>query len=199
MKKLLAATMLVTVSGCLFAQAPAENAPAQAPAVEAAPAAQPAAEPAPAPAAEAQAPAPAIKVEKIVTAAGIEKKEPVGETAAFYKDTEKVYTWTRIIAENAPVKVKHAYYLGDKKMGEIEIPVNGSPWRIWSAKKVVPGSWKVEILDEKDAVLASAAFTVSAEARPEPPAAPAAEQQQAPAAPAAEQAPAAAPAPAQPN
>lgn len=160
MKNLLIATMLVSVSGYLYAQAPAVEAPpAQAPAVEAQ--AAPAAE----------APAPAIKVEKIVTAAGIEKKEPVNEASVFDKDTVKVYTWTRIIAENPPTRVKHVYYLNDKKMTEIEIAVGGSPWRIWSAKTVRPGSWKVEITDENDKVLSTAAFTVSDTAKVEAPAA----------------------------
>lgn len=160
MKKLLVATLLASVSGHLYAQAPAaETAPAQAPAVETA---------APAPA---QPAAPVIKVEKIVTAAGIEKKEPVSESSAFDKDTAKVYTWTRIVSDTVPAKVKHVYYLNEKKAGEIEIAVNGSPWRIWSAKNVRPGSWKVDVTDENDKVLSSVVFTVSETANAPAPAA----------------------------
>lgn len=156
MKTLLAATLLASVAGHLYAQPPAaQNAPGQSPAVETA-----------APPAEAQAAAPVIKVDKIVTAAGIEKKEPVNASSAFGKDTAKVYTWTRIVAETVPARVKHVYYLEEKKAGEIEIPINGSPWRIWSAKNVRPGSWKVDVTDENDKVLASAVFTVSDAATP---------------------------------
>lgn len=162
MKKLMIVTLLASVSGYLCAQAPApENAPAQAPAVEANAV----------PAAEAQAPAPAVKVDKIVTAMGIEKKEPVNESSVFDKDTTKVYTWTRIIADNAPTKVKHVYYLNEKKAGEIEIQVNGSPWRIWSAKNVRPGNWRVDVTDETDKVLTSVVFTVSDTAKADAPAA----------------------------
>lgn len=106
---------------------------------------------------------PAVKVEKVVTAAGVEKKEPVGEAMAFAKDTSRVFTWTRITAEQPPVKIKHVYYFDGKKAGEVELSVNSSPYRVWSSKAVWPGSWKVEVTDEAGAVLATSEFTVGDE------------------------------------
>ena len=143
----------------------------QTPAAEAKPQASEAVAPPPAPAAPAaEAPVSAIKVEKIVTAAAIEKKEPLDSATVFDKDTAQVFTWNRIISETVPAKIKHIYYRDGKKAGEITIKIGGSPWRIWSAKNVTPGSWKVEVTDENGAVLAEAAFTVSNEAKAEAPA-----------------------------
>ncbi|HOI42089.1 MAG TPA: DUF2914 domain-containing protein [Elusimicrobiales bacterium] len=104
----------------------------------------------------------AIKVERILTAAGVEKREPVGETAAFSGDTARVFTWTRISAEQTPTTVTHSYYFGDKKVAQVELAVNSSPYRVWSSKAVRPGDWKVEVTDETGKVLASVTFTVGA-------------------------------------
>lgn len=116
----------------------------------------------PAAAPEAAKAAPAIKVEKVVVAAGVENREPVGESAAFDMSAGKVYTWTKISAETTPAVIKHVYYLDGKMVREIELKVNGSPYRVWSWKNVTPGKWKVEVTDEAGAVLASSEFTVTA-------------------------------------
>lgn len=123
--------------------------------------AAPAAQPGPAPAA-------AVKVEKIVNASAVEKREPVGEAVSFAAG--KVYTWTKVTSENVPARIKHVYYKEGKKAAEIELAVNTSPCRTWSAKTVTPGSWKVEVTDEAGNVLTSAEFTVTgaaAEAAPQ--------------------------------
>jgi hypothetical protein len=100
-------------------------------------------------------------VEKIATAASVENREPVNETAAFDKATERVFTWTRVTAAQVPAKIKHVYYSDGKKVAEVELSVNSSPYRVWSSKAVRPGNWKVEVTDEDGAVLSSAEFTVS--------------------------------------
>jgi hypothetical protein len=102
-----------------------------------------------------------IKVEKIVAAVSVEKREPVGETSSFPAGTARVYIWTRITAQTAPVRIKHVYYHEDKKAAEVELAVNSSPYRVWSNKAVRPGSWKVEVTDETGVVLSSLTFSVA--------------------------------------
>ncbi|MDO8805100.1 MAG: DUF2914 domain-containing protein [Elusimicrobiota bacterium] len=109
---------------------------------------------------EEQKAAPAIKVEKIVTAASVENREPVGETSTFDSTTTQVYTWTKITSEQVPAAIKHVYYHNDKLVREITLSVNSSPYRVWSVKNVTPGNWKVDVTDEAGTVLASATFTV---------------------------------------
>lgn len=139
MKKTLLAVMLAAGSGYAYAQAPAQE---QAKAPEAA----------------------GIKVEKIVTAASVENREPVNETSAFDKTVGRVYTWTRVTTTEAPVKIKHVYYADGKKMAEVELNVNAKTYRVWSSKSVWPGDWKVEATDEAGNVLATVTFTVSSAA-----------------------------------
>ena len=144
MKKALFAVTFAAVSGYAYAQTPVQE-PLKTPA-----------------AAE-------IKVEKIVTASAVENREPVNETAIFDKTAGRVYTWTRITTTEAPVKIKHVYYVDDKKMTEVELNINAKVYRVWSYKAVWPGNWKVEVIDETGKVLAAAAFTVSNTAAAEAP------------------------------
>lgn len=59
-----------------------------------------------------------------------------------------------------------------KKAAEVELQIGGSPWRVWSAKNVRPGNWKVEVTDENGAVLAAAVFTVTENPKAEAPTTP---------------------------
>lgn len=110
-----------------------------------------------------QSAAPGIMVEKIVAAVSVENREPVGGTTVFPKETSRVYIWTKIAAPAAPVKVKHAYYYEGKKVAEVELAVNSSPYRVWSNKLVRPGSWKVDVTDEAGTVLTTLEFSVASE------------------------------------
>lgn len=146
MKKVLLALTFAALSGRAYAQAPAQE-PAQ-PQVQA-----PARQPADAPA--------GIRVDKMVTAASVENKEPVNEASSFDKTAVRVYTWTRITTTVIPVKIKHVYYADDKKVMEIALDVTANTYRVWSYKTVWPGSWRVEATDEAGKTLATAAFTVT--------------------------------------
>jgi len=115
----------------------------------------------PAAAPEAAKAAPTVKVEKLVIAASVENREPVGEAASFDKSAGKVFVWTKISAENTPVTIKHVYYHEGKMVREIELKVSSSPYRVWSWKNVTPGKWKVDVTDEAGTVLSSAEFTVT--------------------------------------
>ncbi|MBI4655694.1 MAG: DUF2914 domain-containing protein [Elusimicrobia bacterium] len=106
-----------------------------------------------------------IKVEKLTVCTGIENKEPVGEAVTFARETGKVYTWTKLSAKTFPTKIKHAYYVNQKKAGEIELAVKFSSFRTWSSKNVWPGAWKVEALDEAGNLLSVMEFTITSQSQ----------------------------------
>ena len=143
MRKVLFTVTLAAVFGYAYAQTPAgDTLPQGVPA--------------------AQTPAAAeIKVEKIVTAAAVVNREPVDENSVFDKTVGRVYTWTRIVAAEAPVKISHIYYADEKKVAEIELDIKAKTYRVWSNKSVWPGNWKVEVTDEAGSVLAAVTFTVA--------------------------------------
>ena len=155
MKKWLASVMMVAaVAAWSQAQAPAGNgnAPVAAPAdTKAAPA------------------KPAVKVEKIVVATGVENREATGEATTFGADVGQVYCWTKLTVAETPAKIKYVWSMGGKQVHEFPLDIT-SPGRWWAAKKVQTGSWKVEVQSESGESLGSVEFTVGGEAKAAAPA-----------------------------
>jgi len=100
------------------------------------------------------------KVEKIVVATSVDNHEPVGENKEFAASVGTVSCWTKITGATVPSKIKHVWYLGDKKVFEQSLDLKFASTRTWSTKSVKPGDWKVEVTDDAGTVLSSVTFTV---------------------------------------
>jgi len=155
MKKLLALAVLLAGSSLAWS-------------ADQAPAAAPAAVPAAANAADAAAAKPAsnavVKVVKLTLTTAIKDRKPADEAASF-SASFPVYAWARFTVTNPPGTVKFVWSNDGKKVSEWSTDIKAEQWRTWASKKVWPGAWKVEIQDESGASLASADFTVTAEAK----------------------------------
>ncbi len=92
------------------------------------------------------------------TCTSVKDRAPVGAADKFPASVGQVYCFS--LVTNGKDKVVHVWYHGDKEVFKTDLPVNGPRWRTWSAKKVQPGAWKVEVKDAAGAVLATANFTV---------------------------------------
>src|SRR5437867_1672541 len=59
--------------------------------------------------------------------------------------------------------IHHVWFNGDTQVGDVELHVDGSPWRTWS-RKTIPadwtGAWHVEVRDAAGTVLKRIDFTV---------------------------------------
>jgi len=102
-----------------------------------------------------------LRVNKIVTAAAVQNGEPVNESATFDKTVNRVYTWTEVETDSAPVKIKHSYYADNKQIAEVKLAVKAKSSRIWSSQRVWPGEWEVDVADEDGNVICITSFTVS--------------------------------------
>jgi hypothetical protein len=99
------------------------------------------------------------KVDSILFATGIESRVPVGVSNVFEPTTRKVFCWTKISIDRAPVTVKHVWYNGDEKVFEMPLRLKYASGRLWSYKTVTPGDWKVDVVNEAGEVIGSATFT----------------------------------------
>ncbi len=88
----------------------------------------------------------------------VKDRAPEGAADKFPASVGQVYCFS--LVTNGKDKVVHVWFHGDKEVFKTDLAVNGPRWRTWSAKKVVPGAWKVEVRDAAGAVLATASFTV---------------------------------------
>lgn len=112
----------------------------------------------------------APKVGEVLTAEvkvgkDVKDREVVDPGQEFPADVGSLVAWSKVTGAPAGAKttMKHVWFRDDKQVAEVELTVGGSPWRVWSQKKVAPGmagSWKVEVHGPDGATIGSATFTV---------------------------------------
>ena len=83
-----------------------------------------------------------LSIEDLVMCAAIEDREPSGIGTVFSSDSEKIYCFTKIIGATDTTSVNHVWYMGDKEVSKVSLPVKASPWRTWSSKLVNMGLGK---------------------------------------------------------
>jgi hypothetical protein len=118
-------------------------------------------------AAPAAAPAPSaapatLSVEAVLTSNVIDRA-PRDTVSSVPADVGSLTLWTRVTGGNPGTVIHHVWFRGDEQVGDVQLQVNGSPWRTWS-RKAIPaewtGQWRVEIRDHAGNVLQRIEFTV---------------------------------------
>ena len=112
----------------------------------------------------AQAPAATLAVEAQLCA-GVQERMPTGMADSFSPEIGQVYLWCKITGGSGSTTIKHVWYYNGQEKATVELTVNGSSWRTWSAKKILPewaGDWSVKILDASGAVLKELSFKIAA-------------------------------------
>lgn len=88
-----------------------------------------------------------------------------GEASSFPSTVGKVYVWSRVTGGAGESTVKHVYSHNGTEMASVELRINGSSWRTWSSKSILPswtGDWEVKVVDASGATIGSASFTIDA-------------------------------------
>jgi hypothetical protein len=96
-----------------------------------------------------------------VVCTSVADRAPVGAADRFPASVGKVICFSDV--RDGAGKVVHVWFRGDKQIFTIELRAQGSRWRTWSEKRILPewtGAWRVEVRSENGAVLAKAEFTI---------------------------------------
>ncbi len=102
-----------------------------------------------------------IHVSRMVVCESVENHEPVGEKSTFADTVSRIFCFTEIENARENTRVKHRWYYGETLKAEVTLPVYSASWRTFSSKRMLPswtGEWRVDLLDEKGAVLKSVHF-----------------------------------------
>jgi hypothetical protein len=102
-----------------------------------------------------------LAVEELVFCAAIKDRSPAGVADTFPADIYSVYCFTRLAGTRGATAIKHVWYRGETKIGEMGLAVKSLPWRTWSTKemrKEWKGDWRVDVLGPDGSVLASKKF-----------------------------------------
>ena len=98
---------------------------------------------------------------RVTVCTAVENREPVDAVTETGTSAGRVICWMKMESESVPTTVKHVWYAGDEKVGEVSLKVPSSPYRTWSSKNVWPGMWRVEVVSESGAVLDRKEFKVN--------------------------------------
>jgi hypothetical protein len=104
-----------------------------------------------------------LTLARMVAAAGVESREPLGAAERFSAQTERVYCFIEARDISEDVELTLRWYAGDKPVGEILLPLKqGAKWRTWAYKNLHgrKGDWKVEAATPDGKILKEIFFRV---------------------------------------
>ncbi len=104
-----------------------------------------------------------FQVVRLVAAAGVAQREPVGVAATFGAGQEVVYCFLEAREITAATEVVFIWYHGDREAAAIPVRLGAGPhWRTFTRKRVagLSGVWKVYLQDQQGQVIASVEFVV---------------------------------------
>jgi hypothetical protein len=122
-----------------------------------------AAAPAPAPAAAAPAPAPSLTISRMELCGSVMDRKPVDVSTTFTAAQDKVFCYLEFKDVKKETSVNVVWTLGQNEMGKIPLTIKPYPkFRTWANKSIngMKGDWKVDVVDDKGAVLQTASFKV---------------------------------------
>jgi hypothetical protein len=107
-----------------------------------------------------------LSLEDIQMCSGVEDRQPTGTGTVFSDDLDKIYCFTKVVGAADPTSVNHVWYMGDKQIVSVNLPIKAESWRTWSSKMLDMGLGKghVEIVTEGGDLLGKAEFEIKAAA-----------------------------------
>jgi len=107
-----------------------------------------------------------LTVQRLVTAPGVEHREPVAATSVFGHHDERIFAFVELSNETEEDKSVLVHFIGpDGGVSggiELRVPANAPRWRTWAytrnAKK--PGLWRVELRSQDGTLVGSLPFEV---------------------------------------
>ena len=112
-----------------------------------------------------------LEVTRAAIAKAVEDREPVEEGTSFASDVGQLVCFTRVEGAGEGRMIHHVWSHGGEEKARVELPLNGSPWRTWSSKRILPswsGDWTVTVEDEDGTVLTRLDFVIEEAGEAEP-------------------------------
>jgi hypothetical protein len=107
-----------------------------------------------------------LSIQRLVTATGVDKREPVAPSALFGQHDTRIYAFVEVSNESHEDETLTVHFIGpDGQVSggiELHIPAEAPRWRTWAftehAKE--PGLWRVEIRSSEGALVGALPFEV---------------------------------------
>ncbi len=101
-------------------------------------------------------------IKRMAITSAIEDREPVDSLTHVDENIDKIYFFTEVV-NKADSHITHRWFLNGRLESEVVLKIGSNRWRTYSSKNLVPalhsGNWQVEVIDQENNLLASAAFS----------------------------------------
>lgn len=109
------------------------------------------------------APAPSLSIARMEICGSVTDRKPVDVSSTFTSSQDKVYCYLEFNDVKKETTVNVVWTLGQNEMGKVSLTIKPyAKFRTWANKSIngMKGDWKVDVVDEKGAVLKTATFKV---------------------------------------
>ncbi len=103
-----------------------------------------------------------FQVERLLTAEGVEEREPFGLEEVFPADIRRVYCFLEARDIKRDTEVTFVWYAGNTQVSEVTLELREGPrWRTYTYKTIggVIDEWQIELLDETGNIVGELTFT----------------------------------------
>jgi len=101
------------------------------------------------------------EVSRALFTIGVDNREPIIMVDSINSSSYTSISFFTELNDLSGHNVTHQWMFADKVMFEKTFEVNGSRWRVWTSKTLIPswtGTWTVNVLDDDRSVLISKSF-----------------------------------------
>lgn len=110
-------------------------------------------------------PATDIRIAEITTCESVENRQPVSRKNEFSLQLETTpYVWMDVRSKKTPYKLRHVYYLNDRRYCEVPLAIVYPRMRTWSNVTLrhpyEAGQWRVDVVTQKGEILSQVQFSV---------------------------------------
>ena len=107
-----------------------------------------------------------LKLNEVMICRGVYKRNPIKPGFKFSNDVDSLFCYTKISNKGSKQEIKHLWYYENKLITAVTYNIKTSyNYRSWSKKTILPsqiGEWRVDVIDNKERVLGSRKFQISA-------------------------------------
>jgi len=106
-----------------------------------------------------------IRIAEIATCASVKNRQPVSRKNEFsLRQGITPYVWMDVRSKKTPYKLRHIYYLNDRRYCEVPLAISYPRMRTWSnvtlRHQYETGQWRVDVVTRKGEILSQVEFSV---------------------------------------
>ena len=107
--------------------------------------------------------APSLTISRMEICGSVMDRKPVDVSSTFAATQEKVYCYLEFKDVKKETNVNVVWALGQNEMGKVQLTIKPyAKFRTWANKSIngMKGDWKVDVVDDKGAILQTATFKI---------------------------------------